>query len=265
MARRNQMAKWMPTLKTFHGISMLTLTIPEGLFANGPEALDHLQSSRVRALAATMQGLKRAASKPGPRGITMFSPRWCATLHFQENGQPHYHVSLDAEEIDQGVLTALWQQAVTATLSAPTTPFTEQAVSERHRGQSVEEAAAFIAGYMVDGVVRHAPQWYTDRAASPFTTSRPFRPTGVDARPRPPRKSDGPARPPRRRRTHAERQATCKNATKIIRQDVDLETGELGRPYFETEIAIPFDIACAAAGRVADTDLNELLTDVLAA
>ena len=105
------------------------------------------------------------------------------------------------------------------------------------------------------------PDWFLTLAVTPYTTSRPFRPPGVNAEPRA-RKAAAVPGPSRRRKTHAQRQVRCGAATTMIRQAVDPQTGELGRPRWERSLPLPFESARAAAGRVVDTSPDALLRDI---
>jgi hypothetical protein len=236
---------------------MLNLTLPGDMFADGRAALTHLQASR--ALSVTMQALHRHAAQR--HTLRLYSRRWVAALHWHETGMPHYHVLIDGERVDQAGLTAIWEGAVVRTLDLPAPPFGEQIVSERYRTQSVAEAAWWLADYLTEGVVRNVPDWFLTLAVTPYTTSRPFRPPGVNAEPRA-RKAAAVPGPSRRRKTHAQRQVRCGAATTMIRQAVDPQTGELGRPRWERSLPLPFESARAAAGRVVDTSPDALLRDI---
>lgn len=158
-------------LDSFQNLLMITLTIDPELFDSHEEAYFYLRENRC--ISVLMQGLDRLGH--------LNSRKYFYVLEFQESGNPHYHLIVDAKRIPHGDLLAEWSKnrpVDKPTPEANRPPFGLVWISKRHFAGGALHAARYATKYLVKVPEYGWPDWVlklgSDKRVPRYGASRKF-------------------------------------------------------------------------------------------
>lgn len=96
----NLRARLIPALESFKGLLMVTLTLDPELFDSHEEA--YFYAREKRCISVLMQSLDRLGH--------LHSRRYIYVVEFQQSGNPHYHLLMDASRVPHDVIQREWSK-----------------------------------------------------------------------------------------------------------------------------------------------------------
>lgn len=139
-------------LDSFQNLLMITLTVDPELFGSYEEAYFYLRENRC--ISVLMQGLDRLGH--------LNSRKYFYVLEFQESGNPHYHLLVDANRIPHEDLLAEWsknRQPEKPTPEPNRPPFGLVWITKRHFEGGALHAARYATKYLVKVPEYGWPEW----------------------------------------------------------------------------------------------------------
>ena len=139
-------------LDSFEHLLMITLTVDPELFDTFHDAYFYMREKRC--ISVLMQGLDRLGH--------LNSRKYFYVLEFQESGNPHYHLLVDAKRIPHEDLLEAWSKNRPDNLPPPEPnrpPFGLVWITKRHFDGGALHAARYATKYLVKVPEYGWPDW----------------------------------------------------------------------------------------------------------
>ena len=144
--------KLVPTVSKWRGMLMLSLTVNPNNFQSAEEAYRYVTSKRL--ISRLVRELARCGA--------LKSRKFFSVFEVQKNGNPHWHVLLEAKFIPHGIVSSIWNRwgpSEEDTTENPSLGFTWISRSDF---QDPRHAAEYATKYLIKAPAEGWPDWVLD-------------------------------------------------------------------------------------------------------